>query len=64
VPAPKRPAEPVTDRTDCATRWRLYDESLACFGPFQTTRGAIKPEAYEVCNVIVSPESRCGRRRE
>jgi hypothetical protein len=64
APAPKRPAQPVTDRTDCATWWRLYDESLACFGPFQTTRGAIKAEAFEVCNVVVSPEPRCGRRRE
>jgi hypothetical protein len=62
--APKRPAQALSERTDCATSWRLYDESLACFGPFQTVRGAIKAEAYEVCNVVASPEPRCGRRRE
>lgn len=64
APAPKRPAQAVTDQTDCATWWRLYEESLACFGPFRTTRGAVKAEAYEVCNVVVSPEPRCGRRRD
>lgn len=62
--AVKRPAEVVTDTTDCATWWRLYDESAACFGPFRTTRGATKAEAFDVCNVIVSPESRCGPRTE
>jgi hypothetical protein len=64
APVSKRPAQAVTERTDCATAWRLYDESLACFGPFQTVRGAIKAEAYDVCNVVASPEPRCGRRRE
>jgi hypothetical protein len=64
APAPKRPAQAVTEHTDCVTSWRLYDESLACFGPFQTVRGAIKAEAYEVCNVVASPEARCGRRRQ
>jgi hypothetical protein len=64
APVPKRPAQAVTELTDCATSWRLYDESLACFGPFQTVHGAIKAEAYNVCNVVVSPEPRCGRRRE
>jgi hypothetical protein len=64
APAPKRPAQAMTERTDCATSWRLYDESLACFGAFQTVHGAIKAEAYDVCNVVASPEPRCGRRRE
>jgi hypothetical protein len=64
APTPKRPAQAVTELTDCATSWRLYDESLACFGPFQTVHGAIKAEAYDVCNVVASPEPRCGRRRE
>jgi hypothetical protein len=64
APVPKRPAQAVTELTDCATSWRLYDENLACFGPFQTVHGAIKAEAYDVCNVVASPEPRCGRRRE
>jgi hypothetical protein len=63
APAPaKRPAQAITEDTDCATRWRLYDESVECFGPFRTTRGATKPEAFERCNVVASPEPRCGPR--
>jgi hypothetical protein len=60
----KRPAEGVTDATDCATWWHLYDESIACFGPFRTTRGATKVEAFEVCNAIASPEPMCGARSQ
>jgi hypothetical protein len=62
-PRAKRPVEVVTDATDCATWWRLYDESAACFGPFRTTRGAIKVEAFDACNVVASPEIKCGPRR-
>lgn len=65
-PAPpavaKRPAELVTDATDCTTWWRLFDESAACFGPFRTTGGAIKVEAFGECNVVPSPEPKCGLR--
>jgi hypothetical protein len=61
-PAAKRPAESVTDATDCATWWRLYDESAECFGPYRNVRGGIKPEAFEQCNVIPSPEAKCGPR--
>jgi hypothetical protein len=59
----KRPAQGVTDATDCDTWWRLYDESEECFGPYRTTRGATKPEAFEKCNVIARPELKCGPRR-
>lgn len=58
----KRPVETVTDATDCPTWWRLYDESSACFGPYRTTRGATRAEAFDACNVIVSPEAKCGPR--
>lgn len=64
APAPpavvKRPVERVTDSTDCATWWRLFHESEACFGPFRTVGGGIKPEAFEYCNEIPSPEMPCG----
>lgn len=63
-PGMKQPAEVVTDATDCGTWWRLYDESIACFGPFRTTRGATKVEAFDVCNVIASPEPKCGPRSQ
>lgn len=61
-PVAKRPIEVVTEATDCPTWWRLYDESAECFGPYRTTRGATRVEAFEVCNVIPSPEPKCGLR--
>jgi hypothetical protein len=59
----KRPTEVITDDTDCPTRWRIYDESVECFGPYRTTRGATKPEAFDHCIDIPSPEVMCGPRR-
>lgn len=61
-PQVKRPSEAITADTDCPTRWRLYEESMACFGPYRTTRGATKPEAFDQCNDIPSPEVQCGPR--
>jgi hypothetical protein len=61
-PSAKRPTEVVTETTDCPTWWRIYDESVGCFGPYRTTRGATKVEAFDKCNVIASPEPRCGPR--
>jgi len=63
LPSVKRPAEVITDNTDCQTRWRIYDESVACFGPYRTTQGATKPEGFDKCNDIPSPEIKCGPRR-
>jgi hypothetical protein len=62
VPAPvvKRPVEQVTESTDCETWWRLYRESQDCFGPFHTVGGGLKPEAFDHCNEIPSPELKCG----
>jgi hypothetical protein len=62
-PVVKRPTQRITDSTDCTTRWLIYQESIDCFGPFRTTRGATKPEGFEVCNVIESPEVLCGPMR-
>jgi hypothetical protein len=58
----KRPIEVVTADTDCTTWWRIYDESVECFGPYRTSRGATKREGFDKCNVVASPESRCGPR--
>ena len=63
-PSAKRPAELVTDATDCPTWWRLYDESGACFGPFRTAHGGMKAEAFDVCNVVASPSPRCAPRSD
>ncbi len=63
-PVIKRPTEGVTPSTDCATWWRLFRESEVCFYPFRLVGGGIKPEAFEHCNVIPSPEPRCARYAE
>ncbi|WP_413785880.1 DUF4124 domain-containing protein [Aquabacterium sp.] len=55
APATKRPAQVPNEQTDCETWQRLYMESLACFGPYRTVRGGVKPEAFEVCNVVPEP---------
>ena len=61
-PGAKRPTEVVTDATDCPTWWRIYDESVECFGPYRTTRDATKREGFDQCNVVASPEPKCGPR--
>ena len=50
--------------TSCTTWWRLYRESQECFGLFRTVGGGIKPEAFDHCNEIPSPETRCGPYRD
>jgi len=62
-PIAKRPIEVITDTTNCQARWRIYDESVACFGPYRTANGATKPEGFDKCNDIPSPEIKCGPRR-
>ena len=58
-PAAKRPATVPNAQTDCETWQRLYIESADCFGPFRTVRGATKPQAFEICNVVPEPPSHC-----
>ena len=64
APTIKRPAQSVTDDTDCDTWRRLYRESEDCFGPYRTTKGGTKAEAFEKCNPIPSPELKCGPLRQ
>ncbi len=60
APPNRRPNQGVTSTTDCATWRRLYQESLDCFGPYRTNRGGIKPEAFENCTLVPSPDEKCG----
>ncbi len=60
----RRPAQTVTESTDCETWRRLYRESQECFGPYRTAPAGIKPEAFEACNPILSPELKCGPIRD
>jgi Domain of unknown function (DUF4124) len=54
-PSRKRPIQIPNNETDCETWQRLYMESIECFGPYRTVRGATKPEAFDVCNVVPEP---------
>lgn len=57
--APRRPAQLPKADTDCDTWARLYNESLECFGPYRTARGATRPEAFAHCSPVDAPPSRC-----
>ena len=58
----KRPTEVVTN-DNSGTTWRgIFDKCVECFGPYRTTRGATKPEGFDKCNVVASPEPKCGPR--
>lgn len=59
TPLVKRPAQLPNERTDCSTWARLYQESLDCFGPYRTTRGATRVEALTYCTTVDEPPSRC-----
>lgn len=59
-PAGKRPARVPDESTDCETWQRLYLESIECFGPYRTVGGGVKPQAFDVCNVVPEPPpTRC-----
>ena len=70
VAAPLAPASgataasgrPASDASDCATLQRLYKESLECFAPYRTAKGATKAEAFDKCPVAVDPTPQCGYR--
>lgn len=57
--APKRPAQVPDEKTDCETWTRLFRESLDCFGPYRTTRGATREEAFTYCTPVDELPSRC-----
>ena len=64
APAPassKRPAVGPAADTDCQTWRQLHLESLECFAPYRTVRGATKAEAFEHCTPVPEPPTRCGR---
>ena len=59
VPAPSAPGT----QPDCAERLRRYQSSEACYGPYRTARGGIKPEAFSVCGpALLDPSRECVRR--
>jgi hypothetical protein len=62
APAARRPERVPDDRTDCDTWARLYKESIDCFGPFRTARGATREEAFAYCTPVSEPPTRCRKR--
>ncbi len=60
VDVPK-PVKPVQQST-CSQKWDAYRRSEECFAPFfiRTGQGSfLKPEAYQVCQVVESPTMVC-----
>lgn len=47
------------NETPCQKEWREFREKAACFAPFRTATGGIRPEAYEKCKEAVQPGSAC-----
>ena len=58
--ASKRPPYAPGDDASCESWRSLYRESLDCFGPYRTARGATKAEAFEHCTPVAEPPLRCG----
>jgi hypothetical protein len=55
---------PRASAEDCRMWRQEYRRNEACFAPFRTARGGIKPEAFSVCGPeLVDPEFECGGRR-
>lgn len=47
------------NETPCQKEWREFREKAACFAPYRTATGGIRPEAYERCKEAVQPSSPC-----
>jgi hypothetical protein len=62
TPITRRPTQVPDERTDCETWARLYKESLDCFGPYRTARGATREEAFTHCTPVDEPPTRCRQR--
>lgn len=52
-------APPSVNETPCQKEWREFREKSACFAPYRTATGGIKPEAYERCKEVTQPTSVC-----
>lgn len=50
---------PPGSETPCQKEWREFREKSACFAPYRTATGGIKPEAYERCKEVTAPTSVC-----
>jgi hypothetical protein len=59
------PTLPLRASAEDCRMWRQeYRRNEACFAPYRTARGGIKPEAYGKCGPeLVDPEFECGGRR-
>ena len=65
APAASRPAPAASAAAapaqDCRSRWAAYQRSQACFAPYRTADGGMKPEAFTVCGPdLPDPSADCG----
>lgn len=54
---PPLPATAATNSKEnsCEAQWKKYRESEACFGPYRTANGGIRPEALQKCVAVKEP---------
>jgi hypothetical protein len=59
------PSLPTRASAEDCRMWRQeYRRNEACFAPYRTARGGIKPEAFAACGrELVDPEFECGGKR-
>lgn len=54
--SPATTTPPQSSKTDCAEKWRKFNDSIACFDAYRMTSGAMLPEAFDKCVPIKQPE--------
>lgn len=62
-PASAASAAPSTEPPTCEQRLRDYQRSQACYAPYRTAAGAVKPEAFAACGApLPDPSGDCVQR--
>jgi len=58
------PLPPRASTEDCRLWRQEFSRSAACYAPYRTARGGIKPEAFEACGEeVLDPALECGALR-
>ena len=55
-------ADTGAQSVDYPQLWKVYDQSVECFAPFQNINGTLKPGAHEMCVEMLEPTRQCGVR--
>lgn len=52
----RSPPQAEAEDDSCAAQHRRYRASQACFAPYVTVTGAVKPEAFQYCENLPQPQ--------